>query len=134
MSVMDEKRGALTGAAISAATVAAAYALKHALEGRSDGPVSRSDSAAAGEAEDGGDEADQEDDSGTAASGPSPLLAALQEVVRRRLRSMFEDAVRSVGRWVGEKAPELECNPLVRLFLEAFGDAAAGRTSGGAAS
>jgi hypothetical protein len=133
MSVTDEQRGALTGAAISAATVAAAYALKHALEDRSGGPASPGDGAAVGEAEGGGHEDDREGDDATAAPNPNPLLAALLEVGRERLRSRLEDAVRGAGRWVGDTAPELERNPFVHRFLEEFADAAARRTSGGAA-
>jgi hypothetical protein len=124
MSVTDEQKGALTGAAISAATVAAAYALKHALD-RSGGPRSAAERER--------DEDDPAEDDATAAPVPSPLLAALQEVGRQRLRSTFEDAVRHAGRSVGEKAPELERNPFVRRFLQAFSDAAARRGSRGAA-
>jgi hypothetical protein len=127
MSVRDEQRGALTGAAISAATVATAYALKHVLEGRSIRPVSRPDSAADGQAEEGSVDDDRDEEGGPAAPSPSPLLAALMEVGRRRVRSMFEDAVRHAGRWVGEKAPDVDRNPLVSRFTEAFSDAAARR-------
>lgn len=121
IAVTDEQKGAIAGAAISAATVALAYGLKHVLEDRGGEQVCSSDGAEAVDACDG----DAQEGDNPTASGASPLVAAaLRELATHKLRPMVEEAARRAGKWVGENAPEMDRNPLVRRFADAFSDAA----------
>jgi hypothetical protein len=123
MAVTNEKKGAITGAAISVTTAAVAYGLKRALGDRDRGLPSRRElPSASGTA--GGENVEPEGDGGEAALGGSPLLPALKQLVAHALLPMIGSAARRAGLWAGEKAPGADQSPLGVRFVEAFRDAA----------